>query len=89
MTTTAHERLAGALARVLDSGGRPPCCDGSGRWVSEETDVRAEATAECADCPLLGPCAAAADESDERHHVWAGRDRTRKQRASRPARRAS
>ena len=37
-TTSPHDRLAFALARLLANGSRPPCADGSGAWTSDDRD---------------------------------------------------
>lgn len=74
--TNPHDRLAWALAALLAEGTRPPCCDGSGAWVSEDRDERAMAARACMPCALLSACREAADSTSERFGVWAGVDRT-------------
>ena len=75
-TTSPHDRLAFALARLLANGSRPPCADGSGAWTSDDHDERALAARLCRPCPILTECGAAADSTKERFGVWAGVDRT-------------
>ncbi|HOA57786.1 MAG TPA: WhiB family transcriptional regulator [Dermatophilaceae bacterium] len=75
-TTSPHDRLAFALARLLANGSRPPCADGSGAWTSDDRDERALAARLCRPCPILTECGAAADSTKERFGVWAGVDRT-------------
>ncbi len=76
MATSPHERLAFALARVLAAGDRPPCCDGSGAWTSDDPEDRAYAAPLCRRCPLVTECAEAAEATAEKFGVWAGVDRT-------------
>jgi len=75
-TTSPHDRLAFALARLVANGSRPPCADGSGAWTSDDRDERALAARLCRPCPILTECGAAADSTKERFGVWAGVDRT-------------
>ena len=75
-TTSPHDRLAFALARLLANGSRPPCADGSGAWTSDDRDERALAARLCRPWPILTECGAAADSTKERFGVWAGVDRT-------------
>lgn len=75
-TTSPHDRLAFALARVLANGSRPPCGDATGAWVSEDREERALAARACEPCPLLTVCGEAADSTKERFGVWGGVDRT-------------
>ena len=74
--TSPAAALARALAALVEQGELPPCSDGSGRWVSEDRDDRATAAAECCSCPILTPCAAAADAVRESFGVLGGKDRT-------------
>ncbi len=69
---TAHEALSLVLAALLARDRRPPCCDGSGRWLSDDEAVRAQATEECGGCPLMEPCRAAGAEQS--WGVWGGVD---------------
>lgn len=78
---TAGEELTRQLIDLAANGGRPRCGDpGDDRWTSDDPTDRAEAAALCAGCLVLDACRAAADEADERWHVWAGVDRTPKTR---------
>lgn len=86
--TTARERLTLALVQLAATGGRPPCGEYGGHvlWTSEDADDRAVAVQRCQDCPVLAECHQAAEEADERWHVWGGLDRTPpKRRPGRPA----
>lgn len=76
---TARDRLDGALVNLAAAGRRPVCGEpwSEALWTSDDADDRAEAARLCQRCPLLAPCAAAAEEADERHNVWGGRDYTR------------
>lgn len=76
---TARDRLDRALLDMAARGQRPPCGQpwGDGLWTSESHEDRARAAVLCRPCPLLEPCAATAEEADERHNVWGGRDWTR------------
>lgn len=76
---TAHDDLDRLLLDLATRGQRPPCGEpwADGLWTSEHLEDRQRAATLCRPCPLLDPCAAAADEADERHHVWGGQDRTR------------
>lgn len=74
---TARDRLTHGLVLLADQGRRPPCgdwTDGDNPWLSDNHDQRARAVQACATCPLLEPCAAAADEVGETFGVWGGRD---------------
>lgn len=75
---TAHEDLRDALAALLDSGDRPPCCwpDVGPWWLSESASDRARAVEHCHGCAILDPCHAAAESTRERFGVYGGRDRT-------------
>lgn len=64
--------LAVALAAMLRRDALPPCCDGTGRWLSEDPQARAQAAQECAGCPLAEPCGAAGAERT--FGVWGGVD---------------
>ncbi len=79
---TPHDRLALALAGLLAEGNRPPCCDGSGAWTSDDRDEREVAARACLPCVIRSECAAAADDTREVWGVWGGTDR-----APRPPRR--
>lgn len=73
-TPTAYEALSRGLAALLARDRQPPCCDGSGRWIAEDEDIRAEAAEECHGCALLAPCAQAGES--ECWGIWAGADRS-------------
>lgn len=76
---SARDRLDRALLDLAAAGRRPVCGEpwSEALWTSDDADDRAEAARLCQTCPLLEPCAEAADEADERHHVWGGQDWTR------------
>ncbi len=76
---TAAEVLGRALADLADRGHATPCQGRRrDRWTSADATDREWAAAVCVglDCAVLVECGAAADEHDEKHHVWAGVDRT-------------
>jgi len=76
----AQETLTEALSALADRRVRTPCQrSGSTRdyWTSDVREEREYATAACRLCPVHAQCRAAAEETDERHGVWAGVDRTR------------
>ncbi len=76
---TAAEALGHALLELADQGRATPCQGRRrDRWTSESAEERAWAATVCVGlgCEVLLQCRAAADEHDERHHVWAGTDRT-------------
>lgn len=91
---TPHEELSAALADLTDRGQRTPC-QGPDRhlWTSDAAEEREAAAHRCGPCPVLAECAAYADDADERWHVWASVDRTRRtprgRRAGRRNRRAA
>ncbi len=77
--TAAAEALGHALLELADQGRATPCQGRRrDRWTSDDADQREWAARVCSTlgCAVLEQCAAAADEHDERHHVWGGRDRT-------------
>ena len=78
--TTAPADLTRALINLAASGLRTHCSDPGSRelWVSDHPAERTEAARLCIGCPVLTPCREAADARDERWHVWAGRDYTRR-----------
>lgn len=80
----SYARLAAALANLSDRGEILPC-QHPGRWwlwTSADRDEREAAAHMCSTCPLLATCAAHAPY--EAHGVWAGVDRTPKQRTPPP-----
>ncbi|HEY5843532.1 MAG TPA: WhiB family transcriptional regulator [Mycobacterium sp.] len=74
------------LAEALHATDAP--CTGSNRdwWTSDDNDERTAAAFHCASCPVLGLCAAYADDARESHHVWAGVDRGKR---TKPPRRST
>ncbi|MGZ4531934.1 MAG: hypothetical protein ACXVXP_06245 [Mycobacteriaceae bacterium] len=75
---TAGERLTAALLDLAERDQHTPCMGRrSARWTSDKSDDLTWAAFHCIamGCPLLQACGAAADERDERHHVWGGVDR--------------
>jgi hypothetical protein len=76
-----------ALVTAASKGLRPHCSDPGAEWLwlSEFEAERVEAARLCADCPVIVECGAAADERDERWHVWAGRGYTRRPRGQQAA----
>lgn len=76
---TARDRLDRALLDLAERGARPPCGHrwSGDLWVSDDAEDRRQAAVLCRPCPVLEACAAAAEEADERHNVWGGRDYTR------------
>ena len=73
---TSHDDMTRALVKLLESGGRPPCSDGSDAWLSEDREERAIAARLCVPCPLLVLCASAAEVTRATFGVWAGVDLT-------------
>lgn len=71
---TPRERLSLALLDTLGRGLIVPCRVAPDRWTSDDAAERRAAAIECQGCPIFDAC----DEAGamERHHVWAGRDRT-------------
>ena len=76
----ASERLTRALTTAASQGLRPHCSDAgtSELWLSEHEPERAEAVKLSLGCPVILPCGQAAEERDERWHVWGGVDMTRR-----------
>lgn len=72
---TARDTLDRALLDLAADGRRPRCGEPADHllWTSESADERARAAALCAGCPVLQPCARAAEEEHELF-VWAGVD---------------
>jgi len=76
---TAHEVMSIALLDLADHGRATPCQGRRrDRWTSDDAAERTWAASVCVTlaCPVLLQCHAAADEHDEKHGVWGGRDRT-------------
>jgi len=85
---TAAEVLTRALVDLADHGRRPRCGEPGGHelWCSDDATERAQAARWCVGCEVLTECGAAADEHDEKHGVWGGRDRTRPPARPKPTR---
>ncbi len=86
---SAAEVLGQALLEVAEQGRLTPCQGRRrDRWTSDDAAEREWAASVCLTlaCRVLEQCAALADERDERHHVWGGRDRTPPPAASRRCR---
>ena len=64
-----------ALGDLEQRGGVIPC-RGSTAWTDDEPEARAAAALACRVCPLVDPCAAAAESSGEDWGTWGGRDRS-------------
>jgi hypothetical protein len=76
---SALERLVQGVLRLIDEDQPPPCLGRrADRWTSEDAGERACAASVCVSlqCPLLGDCAAGAEEIGAKHFVWGGVDRT-------------
>ena len=75
------EVLGFELRRLAAAGVTTPCQveDPSrpDRFFEGTVDELAAVAEECRGCPVIGLCAAAADYSDKRFGIWAGRNRTR------------
>ena len=80
--TRPGQTLTAALLKMADNGERPRCGDWNDNnpWVSDDPRLRAMAARWCAGCPILGECAQAAQEMKATFGVWAGRDRTQRER---------
>lgn len=76
---SARDQLDRALLNLAAEGRRPRCGEhGDGHlWTSESPEDRRKAADLCTHCPILHPCALAAEEQDERFHTWGGTDRHR------------
>lgn len=76
---TARDRLDRALLNLATEGRRPRCGEHADTdlWTSESPEDRRRAAELCSACPLLAPCAEAAEEMEERWHVFGGVDRHR------------
>lgn len=58
------------------------CCGAHGDWwTSEQPEERAAAAYRCGPCPVIASCGDYAEVARERFGVWAGRDRTKTNRA--------
>jgi hypothetical protein len=82
----ATDALTLALINLAARGLRTHCSNPgtSELWVSDHEAERVAAALLCHGCPVIVECAAA-DERDERWHVWAGRDYTRRPRSQQAA----
>lgn len=85
--TPARDRLDDAVRACVDAGDLPPCLapNNGSLWLSERRDERDTAAQLCQPCPILEPCAAAAEEGRETFGVWGGRDVAYPPGTSRPA----
>lgn len=77
MDLTARDRLDRALLDLATQNRRPRCSDPDLHhlWTSEDRKERARAAELCRGCPLLHPCAEAAEEEDDRWTTRGGVDR--------------
>jgi len=87
---TASEVLGRALLELAERHLTTPCQGRHrDRWTSDDVTQREWAAHSCRLCPVLASCRLAADDAQEKHHVWAGTDRTPPQpsrnRSRRPA----
>ncbi len=74
---TAAEALGHALLELAERHQAAPCQGRHGdRWTSDDATQREWAAHSCRFCPVLASCRLAADDAQEKHHVWAGTDRT-------------
>jgi len=74
---TAAEALGHALLELAERHLTTPCQGRHrDRWTSDDATQREWATHCCGRCAILASCRLAADEQGEKHHVWAGVDRT-------------
>jgi hypothetical protein len=80
--TEAGERLHSALVDLAHRGQRPPCADDPELWYADHLEQRREAAQRCAGCPLFEACDEAG--ADEKWGVWAGVDRTGRNRLRQP-----
>jgi hypothetical protein len=76
--TTATDRFNTALLTLAQREDRVRCSDpvDHARWTSDDQHDRAIAALWCNGCMVLDLCGNAADERGEKHHVWAGIDRS-------------
>ena len=70
--------LSSALLGLLDQGTRPPCADGTGRWIDDSASVRAKVAPVCDDCEIRPRCHDFANTARPRitHGVFGGVDYT-------------
>ena len=86
---TARDDLDRALLDLAAEGRRPRCGEHADRdlWTSDDQEDRRRAAELCSVCPLLHPCAEAAEEEREKWTVRGGRDfRARGQSGTAPSR---
>lgn len=74
--------LLDAIASTTDRGGSTPCLNDPEPFTSGSWQQRAEAAAACSHCPILSACRDYAEAQAESWHVWAGVDRTPRQRTT-------
>ena len=74
----ALRALSDALLGLLDQDARPLCADGTGRWLSDDHEVRATVMTQCDDCEIRDRCHAFADTARPRitFGIFAGIDYT-------------
>lgn len=77
---TPSERFDLAAKAALAQGRLVPCGNPRvcGYWTSDDREEREQAERLCRLCPsaVFDACHDLAEDNRERHHVWAGRDRT-------------
>ena len=74
---TARDDLDRALLDLAVDGRRPRCAEPADHelWTSDDRAERARAAELCTACPLLRPCAAAAEEERDTWTTRGGVDR--------------
>jgi hypothetical protein len=72
----AQLRLQRAVSGLLITGRSTACQADPDAWFEGSLADRERAATECAGCPVIVECGAAADDASERDGVWAGRDRS-------------
>ena len=69
--------LCNVLDRMRDNGRVPVCTQRPDDWADDaKVRARSDAAEACTHCPALAACEAYATAAGERHHVWAGVDRS-------------
>jgi hypothetical protein len=66
------------LLGLLEHDVRPPCADGTGRWIDDSASVRAKVAPVCDDCEISDRCHAFASSARPRitHGIFGGHDFT-------------
>lgn len=74
---TARDALDRALLELAANGRRVRCAEPEDHlwWTSDHDDERARAARLCTGCPLLRPCALAAEEEKDQWTTRGGVDR--------------